>query len=173
MKTRVRAMGHSVHPMLVVFPLGLLTTAVVFDLIHVITGNATYAQVGFWNITAGLIGSVLAAVTGLVDWTGIPRSTRAKSLGLLHGGLNALGVVVFLIAWIVRLDRPAHDVGTGLLIVEALTIGVATAAAWMGGELVGRLGIGVDEGANPDAPSSLNGRSAGRVTTGRTADTTR
>ena len=36
----------------------------------------------------------------------------------------------------------------------ALTLGTG----WLGGELVDRLGIGVDEGANPNAPSSLSVR---------------
>ena len=31
MESRVKLAGHPVHPMLIVFPLGLLTTAVVFD----------------------------------------------------------------------------------------------------------------------------------------------
>jgi hypothetical protein len=35
---------------------------------------------------------------------------------------------------------------------------VAVATAWMGGELVKRLGVGVDEGAAVDAPSSLSHR---------------
>jgi hypothetical protein len=32
--------------------------------------------------------------------------------------------------------------------------------AWLGGELVERLGVGVDEGAHLDAPNSLSGRAA-------------
>ncbi len=31
---------------------------------------------------------------------------------------------------------------------------------WLGGELVDRLGVGMDEGANLDAPNSLTGRPA-------------
>jgi uncharacterized membrane protein len=31
---------------------------------------------------------------------------------------------------------------------------------WLGGELVERLGVGVDEGANLNAPNSLTGRQA-------------
>ena len=34
---------------------------------------------------------------------------------------------------------------------------LALVTAWAGGELVERLGVGVDEGANLDAPSSLSG----------------
>ena len=39
--------------------------------------------------------------------------------------------------------------------------GLALITGWLGGELVDRLGIGVDEGANPNAPSSLSGQPAG------------
>jgi len=31
-----------------------------------------------------------------------------------------------------------------------------SATAWLGGELVERLGVGVDDGANLDAPNSLS-----------------
>ncbi|MFS8095699.1 hypothetical protein LFM09_01045 [Lentzea alba] len=37
---RVRAAGHAVHPILIVFPLGLLTTAVGFVRLHLITDRA-------------------------------------------------------------------------------------------------------------------------------------
>ncbi|MBC7805180.1 MAG: hypothetical protein H7145_03420, partial [Akkermansiaceae bacterium] len=32
--------------------------------------------------------------------------------------------------------------------------------AWLGGELVNRLGVGIDNGANLNAPSSLSGKPA-------------
>jgi uncharacterized membrane protein len=38
--------------------------------------------------------------------------------------------------------------------------GLALVTGWLGGELVDRLGVGVDEGANVNAPSSLSGRPA-------------
>jgi hypothetical protein len=38
--------------------------------------------------------------------------------------------------------------------------GLATITGWLGGELVDRLGVGVDDGANLHAPSSLSGRPA-------------
>jgi hypothetical protein len=42
--------------------------------------------------------------------------------------------------------------------VVALALG--SVAGWLGGELVDRLGVGVDDGAHLDAPSSLSGRPA-------------
>ena len=40
-----RLLGHAIHPMLIVFPLGLLATAVVFDLVYLASGNAVLAPV--------------------------------------------------------------------------------------------------------------------------------
>ena len=39
-----------------------------------------------------------------------------------------------------------------------LGAGLALVTGWLGGELVDRLAIGVDDGANVDAPSSLSTR---------------
>jgi hypothetical protein len=41
-------------------------------------------------------------------------------------------------------------------------------AGWLGGELVDRLGVGVDDGAHLDAPSSLSGRPAREIAEGPT-----
>ncbi|MEH1127239.1 DUF2231 domain-containing protein [Micromonospora sp. CPCC 206061] len=153
MQTRVRALGHPVHQMLVVFPLGLLVTGTVFDLIHIVSDNGTFAEVGFWMISAGIIGAVLAALTGFADWTSIPRDTRAKRVGALHGALNAVVLVLFAISWLVRVGSTNHAAGGGAFTLEVIAVAIGGASAWLGGELVDRLGIGVHEDANPDAPA--------------------
>lgn len=169
MQTRVRALGHPVHQMLVVFPLGLFVTGTIFDLIHLISDNGTFAEVGFWMISAGLIGAVLAALTGFADWTSIPRDTRAKRVGALHGALNSAVLLLFFISWLVRLDNVNHAPGGGAFTLEVIAVALGGVSAWLGGELVDRHGIGVHEGANPDAPSSLTGAGTGtsRPATGR------
>jgi len=161
MRSRARALGHPIHPMLVVFPLGLFVTATVFDLVELLSGDQTFGQVGYWNIAAGIIGAVLAAVTGLIDWTAVPAGTRAKRLGLLHAAANTVVLLLFLTSWLARMDNTEHVAGGGWFAVEVVAVAIGGVAAWMGGELVDRLGIGVDENAHPDAPSSLGGRTAG------------
>jgi uncharacterized membrane protein len=64
MESKAKVMGHPVHPILVPFPLGLLTTSVIFDVIHLFTGGARWAEISFWMIAAGVIGGLLAAVFG-------------------------------------------------------------------------------------------------------------
>lgn len=160
MESKIKLLGHPVHPILIVFPLGLLATAVVFDLLYVIRNTTEFALVAFWMITAGIIGGLLAAAFGLLDWANIPGGTRAKRIGLLHGVGNVLVVALFAVSWYLRSSDPAHLPGTLSIVLELLAAGIAVVTGWLGGELVDRLGVGVDKGANVNAPSSLSGKRA-------------
>jgi uncharacterized membrane protein len=155
MQARIRALGHPVHPMLVMFPLALFFTGTVFDLVRLAGGSTDFGEVGFWVIAAGLAGAVLAALTGFADWTKIPSRTRAKRVGRLHGGLNALMTVLFLVAWLIRLGKSGYEAGGVSFGLQVAGVVVGGVAAWLGGELVDRLGIGVADDANPNASSSL------------------
>ena len=59
MEGKARILGHSAHPILIVFPLGLLATAVIFDVIHMIWGNPVFATVSYWMIVAGIVGGIV------------------------------------------------------------------------------------------------------------------
>jgi uncharacterized membrane protein len=143
--------------MLVVFPLGLFLTSVIFDIIYfAYAGHRPgFALVAFWNIALGIIGGLLAAVFGLVDWLAIPKGTRAKRIGVLHALTNVVVVGLFAISWFVRLSEPDYVVTVGAFALSLIAVALATVGGWLGGELVDRLGVGVDSGANLDAPSSL------------------
>jgi uncharacterized membrane protein len=150
--------------MVIVFPLGLFVTGTLFDVIARFSDNAVFDQVGYWNIVAGIVGAVVAAVTGLLDWTAIPAGTRAKRIGLLHGAANSVVLLLFLASWLVRMDNVDHRAAAGSVVVEVLAVAISGVAAWFGGELVDRLGIGVDDDAHPDASSSLTSRPAAAQT---------
>jgi uncharacterized membrane protein len=145
--------------MLIVLPLGLYVCAVVFDVVTMFRPISELSIAAFWNIVVGSIGAVLAAVFGFIDWSKIPKNTRAKRIGVLHAVLNVTVLTLFVISAFLRIDRDYYFVTTGILVLELLAFAIAGAAGWLGGELVDRLGIGVHEGANPNAPSSLSGRS--------------
>lgn len=156
MESKAKLFGHPIHQMLVVFPLGVLAMSLVFDLIGRIAGWPKMHEAAFYMIAAGVISGLLAAVFGLIDFLAIPSGTRAKKIGLLHGGGNVVVVVIFAVSWFLRRDDPA---GPELLaiILSAAAAALATITGWLGGELVDRLGVGIDDGAHLDAPSSLRG----------------
>ena len=77
MESKAKLFGHAIHPILIVYPLGLLSAAVIFDVIYLVTANPTWTTVSFWMIAAGIVGGLLAAVFGLIDYLNIPAGTRA------------------------------------------------------------------------------------------------
>jgi uncharacterized membrane protein len=159
MESRVKLAGHPVHPMLIVFPLGLLTTAVVFDIIYLASNATHWTLASYYMIAAGVIGGLAAAVPGAVDWWAIPRGTRAKRIGLLHGVGNVIVLALFILSWLLRRQDPAAP-PTGAIVAGLLGVVLAAFTGWLGGELVDRLGVGVDVGAHLDAPSSLTSQPA-------------
>lgn len=159
MESRLKLAGHPAHPMVIAFPLGLLATAVVFDVIFLVSDNPTWTQAAFYMIGAGVITGLVAAIPGTIDWLAIPRGTRAKRIGLIHGVGNVTVVLLFALSWFIRRENPAAP-PTGAVVAGLLGAGIAIVTGWLGGELVNRLGVGVDDGAHLDAPSSLTGRPA-------------
>lgn len=160
MESRAKLLGHPIHPMLIVLPLGLFIAAVVFDGLYLWRGSPTFAAVAYWNIAAGVVGGLLAAVFGVIDWLAIPAGTRAKRIGLLHGGSNVVVVVMFALVWLMRGNSVDAMPTTNMFLLEVVALGLGSVGGWLGGELVDRLGVGVDDGAHLDAPSSLSGRPA-------------
>lgn len=155
MESRAKLFGHPVHQMLVVFPVGLLATSVVFDAIYLVNENPLMAVVAFWMMAAGIIGGLLAAPFGFLDWRAIPQQTRAKSVGALHGLGNVLVLLLFGSSWLIRRSTP-DDPAALASVLSFVGAGLAVVTAWLGGELVDRLGIGVADRPHVNAPSSLH-----------------
>jgi uncharacterized membrane protein len=155
MRARATLLGHPIHQMLVVLPLGAFVTAVVLDVVTMFRPISELSIAAFWSLVIGSIGAVIAAVFGLVDWTKIPKRTRAKRVGVFHALTNVSVLALFVVAALLRMDRDYYFVNGGILAIELVAFALAGVGGWLGGELVDRMGIGVHEGAHPNAPSSL------------------
>ncbi|MFI7674189.1 DUF2231 domain-containing protein [Actinophytocola sp. NPDC049390] len=155
MRSRARFAGHAIHPVLIVFPLGLLVTALVFDILFLITESRSFAVSAAYTTAAGVLGGLAAILFGWIDWFAVPKHTRAKKVGLVHGLVNVLMVALFAVSWLVRLDRTTWDPTSLSITLATAAIILALIGGWLGGELVERLSLSVDEEANVDASSSL------------------
>lgn len=154
MRSRARILGHSIHQMLIVFPLGLLGMAAIFDAVHMAIDSPRIADAAFWMLVLGVATGLVAAVFGFIDWLAIPQHTRARRIGAAHGGVMVAAVAAFAASALLRWDSPAQPP------IEAAAfsfagLALALLGGWLGGELVTRLSVGVDEGAHLDAPNSI------------------
>lgn len=164
MESKAKALGHPIHPMLIVFPLGLLATAVIFDLIGLATEESDWHRVAYYLIGAGIVGGLLAAIFGLVDWLAIPTRTRAKGIGILHALSNTAALIAFAVSWYIRYRGEINDPSSIAIILAIIGALIATVGGWLGGELVYRLRVGVDENSHLNAPNSLTESSVPRTT---------
>jgi hypothetical protein len=81
-------LGHPLHPILVHVPMAMWPGALIFDLLSRWNGNVM-VRLSFYAIIFGLVASLLAVPTGVVDWSGIKKEDRrrdcpARRIILLH-----------------------------------------------------------------------------------------
>lgn len=122
------------QPMPIVFPLTLLATAVVFDLVTFLTQLNKFSEAAFFMIAAGLLALSLASVFGFIDWLAAAKGTDAKFRGRFHLLGNLLTFGLFAASWLMRLDRPGEP-GVLSFMLSLAGGSVAILTGWLGGEL--------------------------------------
>jgi uncharacterized membrane protein len=132
---------HPVHPMLVGVPIGLWIFALVCDVVHAASGNAVWQTVGSYCVAGGIVGAILAAVPGLIDYFSIDEA-EMKRIANLHLAVNLGAVAIFVINLWLRFRLPGEsNVPLGLSLVGVLAIGFG---GWLGGEMVYVKGMAVE-----------------------------
>jgi len=132
-----RLKSQAVHPMLVGLPLGLFATSVVFDLIDLATRTGAFNVPAYWLIAAGVLGGLVAAPFAYLEWRQVPRGSRARRVGALHGVGNALVLLLFACSWFLRV--PEARVPDEALLLSLAGAAFAVFTAWLGGRLLAGL----------------------------------
>lgn len=142
--------NHSIHPMLVAFPIGFFGGVLVSDVIS-IWGGPFWSSMSVWLIAFGVIAALVAATFGFVDYFSAPMSTAAKRTATTHMMLNLIVVVCYAIAFFIRYGDATSVFG---YVMTYVGLALLIASGWFGGHLVDVHLIGTT--AQP--PSSVEGR---------------
>jgi nitrite reductase/ring-hydroxylating ferredoxin subunit/uncharacterized membrane protein len=134
-------LGHPVHAVITDVPVGAWTAGLVLDGLDQMSGRREFAAGADGAITLGLAAAVVAAVTGLTDWS--ETYGRARKVGLLHGVLNLTAAGLYGASLVYR-SKHKRGVGRGL---ASLGYAIAFGSAWLGGELVYKEQVGIDHTA--------------------------
>lgn len=138
---------HPIHPMLVTFPIGLWVFSLISDIIFRSGGGQVWWYVAYYNIIAGVVGALLAAIPGFIDLFSL-KPSRAKRVGLWHMGLNLAIVVLFIVNYYIR--GRSVQMASEPFILSIIGIALLLVSGWLGGEMVYVHGIAVDREAAPD-----------------------
>ncbi|MEU4426586.1 DUF2231 domain-containing protein [Actinoplanes sp. NPDC024001] len=132
MQSRLLLAGQAVRPLLLMFPLGLFTMAVLFDLATVLGAPRLIGTLAYWNIVAGLVGGLVAALAAGVDAFGAhdPALARIAFISLL---MDFGVLILFAVLTLMRFRDPDRAADPGLLLVELAGLLLAGFGAWYGG----------------------------------------
>lgn len=132
---------HPLHPMLVASPIGLWVFALVCDIVNVASGNGVWQTVATYCVGGGIVGAILAAVPGLIDYFSIDEA-EMKRIATLHLAVNLGAVAIFAInIWLRFRLPPESNLPLALSVVGVIGIGVG---GWLGGEMVYVKGMAVE-----------------------------
>ncbi len=145
---------HPLHPLLTDVPIGAWLLTAILDIVWLIspTANAWAARGAQVTVIIGLLASLAAFYTGISDWSDTYGSER--TVGLLHGSLNTLAILLYLLSTILRFGSGPGDT-TPAAIAGFLGFIVVSVAAYYGGEMVFGKGTGVNHTAWEAAPDDF------------------
>ncbi len=152
MESRTKVMGHALHPILVMFPLGSLGFSVASDALHAWTGERRHADAARQALDFGLLTSLAAIPFGTIDYLAVKPATRARRVGLWHGIGNVAMLGLFAASRLMRSQGEAPPAAKWL---SASGLALSGVTGWLGAELMVRHGIGIKDRIGQNLPSSL------------------
>jgi uncharacterized membrane protein len=148
MHTPASIRKHPIHPMLIVFPIGLGVFSLACDLIRLAGASGdTWATVALVSMVGGFIGALCAAGPGFIDLLyykgGAPR---VKNIALTHMTINLIAVVLYAVNIWLRVSNPS-SIGPNIstpVILSIIGVALLCVSGWLGGQMVHVYGVGVE-----------------------------
>ena len=134
------------HPLVVHFPIALLSLAVVFEILARFVKPEEFSRMGWWLQLTGSIGLALAVTTGLFIKDTVAVSPLARPFLEAHEQMAfaASGIFALLLFWrIASKTRVPEKYALLYIILLAAGVAVLWSGAWYGGEMVYRFGVGL------------------------------
>jgi nitrite reductase/ring-hydroxylating ferredoxin subunit/uncharacterized membrane protein len=138
-------LGHPVHPLLIVVPMGSWISAVLLDWL----GGEDAETAASLLVGAGLAGAVPTVATGYADWADTePASDTVRRIGTVHAAFNGTAAVLFGASLAARASGAR---GRGKLLA-LLGLSSVSVGGYLGGHLTYAEGVGVDRTTFEDYP---------------------
>ena len=141
-------MGAPTHPIFVHFTIALTASSLAFDALGFFTGRASLKAAGGWTLVGSALLSLMTISTGLTSATRAPvEEGEARSFLRAHMALGLIfyGLLVAMTLWRLSLWQSGAGVSWWYLAALGAVSLVMTAQGYLGGELVYRYGVEVEQ----------------------------
>ncbi|MDX6694100.1 MAG: hypothetical protein QOF02_1703 [Blastocatellia bacterium] len=145
MASKASIFGHPVHPMIIPFPFALWTFSLVADIVYIWFDKTNWGVAAFYTLAGGLLGAVVAAVPGIIDWMAI-KDPQVARIANWHARLNVVALLIFAVDLYLRwktngqIDKDGISLPFILSVIGVILISIS---GWLGGDLSYKHGVGV------------------------------
>jgi uncharacterized membrane protein len=141
---KFRVFGHPLHPVVTHFPMALLPVSFLGDLLGVWTEVSFWWSFSFYTLAIGLMLSLPALITGVIDFLAIPQKGAAERVAMRHMTIMILAIMMFAGSFFIRFGV---EVPSGWRLISSVTLSLLGliflfGGGWFGGQLVYRYGVG-------------------------------
>jgi len=137
---------NNIHPLLVHFPIALLSTFFVLDVVGTLAQKPQWRQIASWLLFFGAFSAIFTVLAGFIAADSTPHTEVVHPIMELHEhlGLSVLGLSLLLAVWRMKL---AVVMKGGLnhlfLLLATLMCGLMVLGADLGGLMVYQYGVAV------------------------------
>ncbi|MCR8671852.1 DUF2231 domain-containing protein [Agrococcus sp. HG114] len=136
--------GHPLHPILITVPVGSWIAALVFDVMALLSEDRAGLLMGSQILVGiGIVGALVAAILGFLDYSVIPPRTPAKRTAVVHMVLNLLAVVVFAFSWLARASADGEEIPVIGIALTLIGLALISVSGYLGGKLAYHYGVRV------------------------------
>ena len=146
MYSKIKILGHPIHPMLIAYPVALYTATLICYIVYNSNHDVFWFKVAYVANLAGIIMAAIAALPGFIDWLGIPANTEAKKTGVFHMICNVVALILYAACYFMQKDKwndPNPVVGSAI-VLSALGFIITLVAGFLGWALVQNHHVGVN-----------------------------
>ena len=125
----------NIHPLLIHFPIALLSTGLFFDLLHKITKHHGLDHAGFWCLALGIISCLFANFTGLMAFLSeasfmeLPKFTHSLFMWLI----TFLFIILFWVRIKFQLDLQYSSIKRNIyFLIHVISVVILFYAAHLG-----------------------------------------
>jgi nitrite reductase/ring-hydroxylating ferredoxin subunit/uncharacterized membrane protein len=143
---------HPLHPLLTDVPVGAWTVTLLLYLAVLLFGVQGIGIAIGLAMGLGILAALAAIVTGLLDW--MDTDPTELAVGLIHGAVNILGTLFFIVSWLM-LYAAQWNATTANFVPALVGYLVISIGAYLGGDLVFRLGTMINRNAYRSGPKDF------------------
>jgi uncharacterized membrane protein len=141
-------LGAPMHPIFVHFTIALTSASLVFDALGFFLNKTSLTAAGGWTLVGAAVMTLMTISTGLTSSTRAPiEEGEARSFLRAHMALGLIfyGLLVAMTFWRISLLQSGRGVSWVYLAALGVVSLVMTVQGYLGGELVYRYGVEVEQ----------------------------